>query len=133
VHVISNGRIGVHWPKTERLQRRFVEAIAAGIDDDAQLLDLLLDQEQPSDAVLPDTGVGIDLERLLAPVFVRGSAHYGTRASTLAYSTVAGGSVLCERTFAADGVVSSVVDWRYAAVESGLWLQPANHSLRMPN
>ena len=100
VHVISNGRIGVHWPKTERLQQRFVEAIASsGPDDDARLLDLLLDQQQPADAALPETGVGLELERLLAPVFVRGSAHYGTRASTLAFTTARGGASLSERTF----------------------------------
>src|SRR4051812_36578887 len=84
IHVISNGRIGVHWPKTERLQQRFVEAIAESADD-VRLLDLLLDQRQPPDAALPDTGVGLELERLLAPIFVRGSTLYGTRASTLAY------------------------------------------------
>src|SRR4051812_29662052 len=58
VHVISNGRIGVQWPKTERLHQRFVGAIASSGDDDARLLDLLLDQSQPADAALPDTGVG---------------------------------------------------------------------------
>lgn len=102
VHVISNGRIGVHWPKTERLQQRFVQAIESSADDDARLLDLLLDQRQPADAALPDTGVGIDLERLLAPVFVRGSAHYGTRASTLAYVRDDGTARLSERIFGAD-------------------------------
>jgi uncharacterized protein with NRDE domain len=108
VHVISNGRIGVHWPKTERLQHRFVETISSRGDiDDERLLDLLVDEDQPSDGDLPDTGVGIELERLLAPVFVRGSALYGTRASTLAYFIEAGGACLRERSFGPEAHIES--------------------------
>jgi len=109
VHVISNGRIGVHWPKTERLQRRFQEASR---QDDARVLDLLLDQQQPADAALPDTGVGIELERMLAPVFVRGSAHYGTRASTLAYLGDDGTASVQERLFDADAHAEGESMWR---------------------
>ncbi len=115
MHVISNGRIGVHWPKTERLQHRFVEAIASPGADDASLLDLLLDQRQPADAALPDTGVGLELERLLAPIFVRGSAHYGTRASTLAYACDDGSSRLRERLFGADVNLELESGWRIDA------------------
>ena len=109
VHVISNGRIGVHWPKTERLQRRFQEASR---QDDARVLDLLLNQQQPADAALPDTGVGIELERMLAPVFVRGSAHYGTRASTLAYLGDDGAASVQERLFGADARAEGESTWR---------------------
>lgn len=117
VHVISNGRIGVHWPKTERLQQRFVEEISFDRDaDDARLLDLLIDERQPSDEDLPDTGVGIELERLLATVFVRGSAQYGTRASTLAYFTDLGGATLRERIFGPNARVESEDDWRLAPI-----------------
>jgi uncharacterized protein with NRDE domain len=113
VHVISNGHIGVHWPKTERLQQCFVEAIAHSSDDDARLLDLLLDQRQPADAALPDTGVGLELERLLAPIFVRGSAHYGTRASTLAYVRDDGTAFVRERTFAREGNTENEIAWQH--------------------
>ena len=110
VHVISNGRIGVHWPKTERLQHGFIAEIAAASEaDDAQLLDLLLDEQRPADNALPDTGVGLELERLLAPVFVRGSALYGTRASTLAYVTSESGARLRERNFGRNAAVTRSV------------------------
>jgi len=113
VHVISNGRIGVHWPKTERLQRRFVEEIAAHAPaDDARLLDLLADEQQPTDDVLPDTGVGIELERLLAPIFVRGSALYGTRASTLACFAENGSGNVRERIFGEGKRVERESNWK---------------------
>jgi uncharacterized protein with NRDE domain len=120
VHVISNGRIGVHWPKTERLQRRFAEAIASNAEaSDAVLLDLLLDEERPTDEALPDTGVGIELERLLAPVFVRGSAQYGTRASTLAYVDHRRGARLLERSFEAERARTGERAWDFAGNAAG--------------
>src|SRR6185312_1351505 len=69
---------------------------------DAALLDLLFDTAQPDDAALPDTGIGLDLERRLAPIFVmplsvKGDS-YGTRASTLAYAQ-GGELVLRERRY----------------------------------
>ncbi|HVT31930.1 MAG TPA: NRDE family protein [Rhodanobacteraceae bacterium] len=119
IHVISNGRIGVRWPKTERLRHRFVEAIASSADD-ASLLDLLMDESQPADAELPDTGVGIELERMLAPVFVRGSVQYGTRSSALAYFADDGGANLQERIFGVGMRVEREATWRSAA-STGTW------------
>lgn len=124
VHVISNGRIGVHWPKTERLERRFLETIATDARD-ASLLDLLLDENRPSDEALPDTGIGIELERLLAPVFVRGAAQYGTRASTIAYVVDDGRACLCERSFDADRALVGERAWQSGDAASG-WIACAS-------
>ena len=104
VHAFSNGSPADDWPKMHRLRGRFSALIAqagtsasnAGDSKDARvrldeaLLDLLFDTAQPDDDALPDTGIGLDLERRLAPIFVmpisvKGDA-YGTRASTLAYA-----------------------------------------------
>lgn len=112
VHVISNGPIGVHWPKTERLQRRFEGLVAAGaaVIDDDPLLDLLRDETQPPDAALPDTGVGAALERVLAPIFIRGES-YGTRAGTLVVRSADGSCALRERRFGAGGTTEGEVRW----------------------
>ena len=48
----------------------------------APLFDALADTTPAPDARLPDTGVGLDMERLLSPPFVRGP-RYGTRCSTV--------------------------------------------------
>jgi uncharacterized protein with NRDE domain len=79
---------------------------------------------QPPDEALPDTGVGLELERLLAPVFVRGSAHYGTRASTLAYFGDEA-TVLSERTFGAEARLESEVAWRSGSGASAWATGPA--------
>lgn len=101
VHLVSNGALDASWPKMQRLRRRFGEAVTA-LADDAALLDLLADTAQPADADLPDTGIGLELERFLAPVFVLGET-YGTRASTLAWRSDTGHVQLLERRFGANG------------------------------
>ena len=112
VHVISNGAIGVHWPKTQRLQDRFTDLMRSPSRavDEVALLDLLGDEVQPADASLPDTGVGLDLERRLAPVFIRGD-RYGTRASSLLARGADGSMLLRERCFAAGAVAAGETRW----------------------
>lgn len=106
VHVLSNGPPTEDWPKMRTIRTRFETAIAKNrIDDpsfEGTLLDLLLDDQTPDDDDLPETGVGIALERVLAPIFIRGTT-YGTRAGTLAHCDRDGQLTLIERTFGPDG------------------------------
>jgi uncharacterized protein with NRDE domain len=114
VHVLSNGAPDAAWPKVRWLNERFSAMLHSGKIEigmgrsgaaagDTELLSLLADTAQPLDADLPDTGVGLELERILAPVFIRGT-QYGTRASTLAYLRDDGSAVLHERNFGPGGV-----------------------------
>ncbi|MBL8296879.1 MAG: NRDE family protein [Rhodanobacteraceae bacterium] len=102
VHLVSNGPLDAPWPKMQRLRELFQQALAIGADD-AALLDLLTDTSQPDDAALPDTGIGLERERFLAPIFIRGDA-YGTRASTLVVRGAGGRVMLQERRFGPGGV-----------------------------
>lgn len=102
VHLVSNGPLDAPWPKMQRLRQRFAETVQAGGGEE-DLLDLLADTQQPDDATLPDTGMGLERERFLAPIFIRGDA-YGTRASTLAWRDQAGQVQLRERRFGPGGV-----------------------------
>ena len=53
------------------------------------------------DADLPDTGVGLELERLLGSAFIT-SPEYGTRCSTVLIMDAAGGVRFTERSYLAD-------------------------------
>ena len=54
-----------------------------GVNADPEaLLDFLVDAEQAPDDALPDTGIGLEWERVLSPIFIE-SPEYGTRASTV--------------------------------------------------
>ncbi len=110
VHAFSNGRQDDEWPKMRRLRENFDALRQSGKVDDTAWLDLLLDTTRPDERDLPETGVGIAIERTLAPIFVApvafGGRIYGTRASTLAYARTDGSRVLRERRFGPDGLVS---------------------------
>jgi uncharacterized protein with NRDE domain len=78
LHVVSNGDFDEPWPKAEALRA----ALAEGFPPDEDLLAILADERRPPDASLPLTGVPLETERQLSPIFVR-TATYGTRVSTL--------------------------------------------------
>jgi uncharacterized protein with NRDE domain len=84
IHGLSNHLIDTLWPKV-RDGRSKMAAILA--ENDAaihrqRLLEVLEDQSAPLEDQLPDTGVGSEWERMLAPVFIT-SPDYGTRSSSL--------------------------------------------------
>ena len=102
VHALCNGPLDAAWPKMERgkrmLAQRLEEDAAAGKDPDESLLELLLDDAVPADEELPDTGVGIEAERRLAPIFVSMEGAYGTRCSTLLVMDADGPATFVEKT-----------------------------------
>lgn len=81
---LSNGDFDADWPKVRRARGTLEEWLAdPGEGQDIEPLFAALRDEAPaSDPELPDTGVGLELERLLAPPFIRGD-RYGTRASSV--------------------------------------------------
>lgn len=99
VYALSNATLDAPWPKVERLRARFAAARAAG---DAALFALLADREPAADGTLPDTGLGLERERLLSAPFVVSPA-YGTRASYLLALDPAGHGRFVERSFDRDG------------------------------
>ena len=103
VHGVSNGPFDAPWPKTRRLRAAVRAWVDAGSDDLQPLWDALADEHPAPDAELPDTGVGLALERLLSPAFIRGH-EYGTRASTLVAVDHDGRGWIHERRFGPDGV-----------------------------
>jgi uncharacterized protein with NRDE domain len=78
---LSNHLLDTSWPKVEGGKRELANAL--DLEGEAlveQLLELLGDRSVPPDDDLPDTGVGLDFERILAPRFIV-SPVYGTRTS----------------------------------------------------
>lgn len=103
IHGISNGGLDLPWPKTRRLCGALQAWIASRSEDTAPLWSALADDTVASDEELPDTGVGLELERLLSPAFIRGPS-YGTRASTIVAIDQQGHGWISERRFGPDGV-----------------------------
>lgn len=109
VHAMSNGAFDAPWPKSTHATQALSQWLGSGAADatpadDADvtpLLAALADMTPAPDAALPDTGVGLDLERMLSPAFVR-NARYGTRCSTVVL-VGEDGIRFVERRFGPDG------------------------------
>lgn len=78
-HGLSNALLDTPWPKVRQLVTA-ASSLPATADAEA-LLAPLADTRPADDAELPDTGVGLIMERLLSPVCIRTPA-YATRNST---------------------------------------------------
>ncbi len=84
VHGLSNSLLDVPWPKVSKGTAAFSKALHPADIDVEQLFEIMADQEYPEDQDLPDTGVGLELERMLGPMFVCSEKYnYGTRVTTI--------------------------------------------------
>ncbi|MCJ7774285.1 MAG: NRDE family protein [Desulfobacterales bacterium] len=83
VYGLSNDLLDTPWPKVKKGKTRLnalldKENKLSGLD----MLDILKDHTLPPDKMLPDTGVGIEWERMLSPMFIK-SDVYGTISSSV--------------------------------------------------
>jgi uncharacterized protein with NRDE domain len=113
-YAVSNGEIGAPWPKTEQLKRVLTGWLRSEDVDYEPLFAALADDAVADDAALPDTGVGLERERLLSAAFIRGEV-YGTRASTIVRIAADGSGELAERTFGPMGapIGESFLEFRW--------------------
>ena len=81
VYGVANAALNTPWPKVRRGRTALAAVVARGEVTGAALLALLADRSSGPDSELPDTGVGLVMERLLSPLLVA-SASYGTCSST---------------------------------------------------
>ena len=99
LHGISNELLDSPWPKLVR-GKNAVAAALPDLPDVTKLFAALADRTIVPDSELPDTGVGIEWERLLSPAFIH-SSRYGTRCSTVLL--MGDGMYFEERSFGAHG------------------------------
>ena len=105
IHGMSNAELDTSWPKTDRAKREMRQRTQPRATSNGQskikpeiLLDMLDNREPYPPPTLPDTGVGLELEKLLSPMFIT-SGEYGTRASTVLLIRRDGHVTFAERTF----------------------------------
>jgi uncharacterized protein with NRDE domain len=82
IHGLSNALLNTPWPKVEQGKAHFASLINKPEVDPEILFTMLYNEERAPDNLLPDTGVGIERERMLSSMFIK-SPNYGTRCSTV--------------------------------------------------
>lgn len=99
VHGLSNHLLDTPWPKVQK-GKSILEALLKKqknlkLED---IFSILADRTLAPDDRLPDTGVGLEKERLLSPAFII-SPDYGTRSATALIVYGSGHVTMAERTF----------------------------------
>jgi uncharacterized protein with NRDE domain len=81
IYGISNGLLDAPWPKVLRTKAQFASLLCQGAPEDAYF-EMLADTTRAPDLRLPETGVPLEMERMLSSVCIE-SEEYGTRTSTV--------------------------------------------------
>ncbi len=96
IYGISNGLLDAPWPKVVRTKAQFASLLCQGAPEEAYF-EMLADTSRAPDRRLPDTGVALDLERVLSAVCIE-TEGYGTRTSTVVRLFSNAPPILNERT-----------------------------------
>jgi uncharacterized protein with NRDE domain len=112
IHGVSNHLMNTPWPKVVRGKQALAQVLAADEVSTEALFAILSDPSRAPDEQLPDTGVGLDMERLLSSIFIK-SERYGTRSSTLLLVDKDRQATFVERSFGPGGVRDNLfsLDW----------------------
>ncbi|MCG8314230.1 MAG: NRDE family protein [Pseudomonadales bacterium] len=121
IHGLSNHLLDTPWPKVAEgkstLQQLLQNRKMSAAELAAKLLELLNHRQQAPDHLLPDTGVGIDAERILSSRFISPNElepqqAYGTRCSTIIIRDRNNCTHLWEQTWDARGEAADKVSFQ---------------------
>jgi uncharacterized protein with NRDE domain len=106
IYGVSNHLLNTNWPKVERGRERLIKIIEGSQENLVEDLLFLLQNADPApDHLLPKTGVSLEWERILSPLFIE-SEGYGTRSSTVLLASREE-MTYKERVFTSDGIKDS--------------------------
>ena len=109
IYGLSNGKLDSPWPKVNQGKKRLKALLEqkAAVDI-GSLIEIMTDKEIAADEKLPNTGVPIELERLLSASFIRNPQRdYGTRCSTAVVVDDKGGVRFNEQNYNDDTTIAS--------------------------
>lgn len=83
IHGLSNHFLNTPWPKVIKGKEKLTLYMAQTEKVDVEeIFSILSNTDYAPDSHLPDTGVGLDLEKMLSPMFIK-TPDYGTRSATV--------------------------------------------------
>ncbi len=84
IYGLSNHLLDTPWPKVRKSKTSFKKILSNKNISEEELFKLLSDTSLPPDESLPDTGLSLEIERAVSPIFVK-TPLYGTRSSTVIF------------------------------------------------
>ena len=98
IYGLSNAELNTDWPKVKKSK----DVLSILLKNDEvhpwELLSILNDTRKAKEEDLPDTGVGMEWEKILSPIFIQ-SPKYGTRCSTAVVADIENNFRFAEKTF----------------------------------
>jgi uncharacterized protein with NRDE domain len=88
---LSNSLLDTPWPKVESAKQSLTSWLNQDSNDQTSLCHLLSSTQIADDSLLPDTGISLEMERILSCEKII-TPHYGTRCST---GIILGKNTLC--------------------------------------
>ncbi|QGT99336.1 putative NRDE family protein [Candidatus Syntrophocurvum alkaliphilum] len=82
IHGLSNSLLNVPWPKVTKGLNSIADCLQQEDVDVGHLFAIMKDKEQFADEFLPQTGLSLEMERMLSPAFIV-SPEYGTKSTTV--------------------------------------------------
>ena len=117
IYGLSNHLLDTDWPKVTSSKSALRALLSdAGAELVPSLFALLADRRQAVDESLPQTGIGLQWERLLSSAFIS-SQEYGTRSSTVVLVGRDGGILFVERRFGPGGVPAGEARYEFQVGE----------------
>ena len=113
IYTLSNDLLDTPWPKAELARERLLTAIDAPTLRSEDLVAVLASRECFPDGRLPDTGIGIEMERTLSPPFIV-SHEYGTRCTTVLLIDNEGGVEFAEQSYLRGKTTGDLLQYRFA-------------------
>jgi uncharacterized protein with NRDE domain len=98
IYGLSNHLLDTPWRKVARGKKALADLIEKENFTVQSLFEILVDATKAGDEDLPDTGIGLELERVLSSIFIE-TPVYGTRCSTVLLIETSGKVSFAERTF----------------------------------
>lgn len=113
LYALSNHLLDTPWPKVTRGKEALKRLLKERKDPSPEeFFHILQDGAITNDESLPATGVDLEWERILSPIFVS-SSFYGTRSSTLLLIDMQDRVTFIERTFTSDPDHASAVKFEF--------------------
>jgi uncharacterized protein with NRDE domain len=110
---LSNRLLDTPWPKVTRSKEAMASLLSVKKNPPQdELFHMLGDRTIAHDEQLPDTGVGMEWERILSPIFIT-SPTYGTRSSTVILIDRNNCVTFTEKTFNSDPEHAASVEYKF--------------------
>ena len=99
IYGLSNHLLDTPWQKVSKAKSDLSAILASNREIQTEQFFTILQNKTPArEQDLPDTGVGVEYEKILSPIFIE-TPVYGTRCSSVVLYDEANGLTLTERTF----------------------------------